>query len=234
MSQREVSNIRARNRRGQLSERSDSRGLTSRCVARLCLVALFAAASVIPPFGTAEANNGKGPKMPAPTAVFKDADGKTIAQLVGFWTVGTFLDPLALMNFDGDLALVQVGPRFLRSLLAGNPQFTGVDCTGQVYLGKQWSGTLADMTKDFVSIVGPDRETGEYRVFKATSSTPESTTIASSMSYQYGVCTNRDEPSVGAILYPAVEILPNPLAEFHGPTAEHPERTLTIEGGTRY
>ena len=234
MSQGEVSSIRARSRTSQSSERSDSWGLSSRCLARMCLVALFTAASVVPPFGTAEANNGKGPKMPAPTAVFKDADGKTIGQLVGFWTSGgMYVNPLALFNFDGDLALVEVGPKYLLSLSARNVQFTGSNCTGQAFLTRYLPGNFVDMTKTLVAVVGPDSETGVYRVFKANSYVPAETTIASVLVQRGGYCINNDEP-VAATAYPAEEILPNPFGDFHGPTAEHPERTLTLEGGTRY
>jgi hypothetical protein len=177
---------------------------------------------------------GHGPKMPAPTAVFKDADGNAIGQLVGFWTMGgMYINPLVLLNFDGVLGLFEVGPKYIRSLGAGNPAFSGSDCTGQVYLGPYLPGGFADMTHGFAAVVGPDSETGSYRVFIARTETPVSGEIRSSMSWRDGTCTNADQPTAGEFI-PAEELLPNPLADFHGPTAEHPERTLVIEGGTRY
>lgn len=207
-----------------------------RCAARLFFVAVLTAVVVMTPYHVAEAGNGngKGPKMPAPTAVFKDADGKTIGQLVGFWTMGgAYVNPLVLLNFDGVLGLFEVGPKNIRSLGAGGPSFSGSDCTGQVYLGRYLPGGFADMTEGLATIVGPDSETGTYRVFVARTETPVSGEIRSSMNWRTGTCTNSEEPTTGDFI-PAEELLPNPLADFHGPTAEHPERTLTIEGGTRY
>ena len=192
------------------------------------LVASIAAALIITPGQDATAQS---PEMPLPIAVVKDADGKPIAQLLGFddgW-------PLVLLQLGGRAHPLTV---HLEQGTFGGRQvwFGGENCTGDPYI---LESTLSMIEKQngAVVIAGPDATDGTYRgVFRSTSTTTVTFYITGSRWYQYddgrfGECLNVS--GISKTFYPAEEIVLNPMEGFHGPTAANPERVLTIEGGTR-
>ena len=199
---------------------------------RFLVVLSFAALTLLTPIHDARA---QGPAMPLPGAVVKDADGKLIAQVDSFDS-GNF-NPVVLFNFDDVPApfYMQIQHGMFRSFKS--VYFTGPDCTGDVYITEPSEQVGLDIIfqTSFV-ITGPDAVTGTYRVFRSTSPTPGQVSVNSRWVQGgnislLGYCLENEAQQL--TLAPAEEIIPNPLAGFHGPTVAYPERMLTIEGGTR-
>jgi len=167
--------------------------------------------------------------MPLPVAVVKDADGKTVAQVVAMdetWV-------RALVDFGNGPVSFYVFPQGLVAEGGGDVHFTGSGCTGDAYIAKLSNPTGNSYTKAFqvdrVEVVGPDPALGTYRVFRATTDVEESYAGLSILDVLQNTCING--PTSGTRL-PADEVIPSPMAGFHGPTIAEPDRTWTIQGGT--
>jgi len=193
-------------------------------------IVLCVAVSILVCMGpqTAEAQS---PEMPVPQLVLLDADGKPMAQVVGMDSYTVYV----LFDFDGVAARFSVianGVFASYSVLF----FSEPNCVGDVYLSAPHSfGPWESLTPRYFAIAGPSPDDGTYRVFQSTSLDPVQPTLASVWSNPtsgFGEC----EPWGGGGPYvyaPGEEILPNPLAGFHGPTLANPERKMSFKGGTR-
>jgi hypothetical protein len=175
----------------------------------------------------------QSPEMPLPVGVIKDADGKTIAQFVGFdggW-------PMVLLNLGGRTH--GFGVHFEQGTFGGvQVWFSEDNCTGDPYILYEYPPGMLSRQNGVVAIAGPDATDGSYMgVFRTTSLTTQTFYITGSRWYQYddgqfGKCINLNSGTTKTF-YPAEEILPNPMAGFHGPSEANPERVLTLDGGTK-
>jgi hypothetical protein len=168
--------------------------------------------------------------MRVPVLVLKDADGKVVAQVVGFSDAHL---PWVVLEIDGVPALFEARP--IKGIL-NSPQiyFSEPGCTGDVYFwrpGAGGSAYLGDVTKTAVVVVGPDAGTGTYRVYHSTSMTEVDAYPLSEWIGPQARCVPRAGDAMA--LVPGEEVLPNPMAGFHGPTAAEPDRIWTLEGGDK-
>ncbi len=202
---------------------------------RFFLLAIIAAITLVGPNHIAVAQDAE---MPVPGLVVKDADGKVMGQVDGFLpgTSGT-LYPVVVFNIEGSLAFLVYRPYGLIDGVAhaagnlGGPTvyFSGSDCTGNSYVNIVHPDGVEAQSGYAYGVGGPDPTSGEYKLYR-------SNTLAAGMSFvtskwEGGTCRNYG-PTDPDVLS-AEEVVPNPLAGFHGPTTANPERVLTIEGGTR-
>jgi len=163
--------------------------------------------------------------MPLPGVVLRDADGKVIGQLRDI----SQSTPSILLNIDGAVVPFWVYFETGRMTRSRYIYFSGDACQGtfvaiQCPLSQNW-----DFVNDqSIEIMGPDDALGTYRVFRSTSTTPGS--FWADSRYQAGTCY--DTASVYDVCA-AEEVIPNPLAGFHGPTLAEPERTFTVTGGDK-
>jgi len=172
----------------------------------------------------------QSPEMPEPLAILVDADGRPMVQVVDLQENVAWV----LFEFDGDPVLSRFSHKY--GMFSGGPVFFSLDnCMGDVYLNT-WNpqNMLHDLNQRKFVIMGPDSITGTYRVFSITSNTsgavfPESQ--LENASAALGICV--DLQGDQNVLVTGQEVLPNPLAGFHGPTVANPERLLTVKGGTR-
>lgn len=169
--------------------------------------------------------------MPLPGLVVKDADGKVIGQVAGFHK-GIDNDnvyPFIVLNVEGTLAYLYVRPYGFMDRVGsegddiggGSVFFSNTGCEGDAYVNAVHPGSLeAWFSGANFGVVGPDPITGEYKLYRSTSMTPENPSIGSA--WFTGMCANG--PWSGDLL-PAEEVTPNPLAGFHG--------GLSISGGDK-
>jgi hypothetical protein len=178
----------------------------------------------------------QGPEMPVPNLVVKDADGKTVAQIVDTKLSESAIEGLGnsavhsvAFNIDGDVVFFT-----LSSVWTGEFRnnrylyFKSSDCSGEPHMYKQ--GTNLPEGATSYLIVGPDPVLGTYRVFRST--TEQASGPFRSRWQQKGDCVYDGDNNINT-LNVAEELATNPLQGFHGPTTAAPERVLSIEGGTR-
>ena len=184
-----------------------------------CLVAL-ALTVIITPLAEAQS-----PEMPAPLAILVDADGKPMVQVTAI--VSGHIQ--VLFNFGGVLGVFSLQPDWGLFDNQKSVFFMDPGCEGDIYVSKTLMDVVAMMQQQTFVIIGSDLSTGTYHVYRSTNYSTTSVTPSSWFSPDgscFDIRGTRD-------LMPAEEILPNPLEGFHGPTLDHPERLLTIRGGTR-
>ncbi len=193
-----------------------------------CLVALALSMIITPLVEAQEA------EMPVPQLVVRDADGKVMAQVSGFLRQSTLeMWPMVVIDVEGTPAFLVFQPyglidryAFEHSPSGGSVYYTNTDCTGMPLVN--FVGGLEAATGTIFGVAGPDPNTGEYRLFRSTSMTIIS--IATLSMWRSGICVN---VVAGGGALQAEEVIPNPLEGFHGPTANQPDRLLTISGGDR-
>ena len=196
----------------------------------------------------------QSPTMPIPLAVVKDADGKLIGQIEN-------AGEIILIDINGATVPFRIKPTGLVTVQLGQVPiwvpgesggyyksavfelvFSGPDCTGNVFMAAPEPFGMAIFNRANYAVWGPDPFTGEYRVFKSTSTDPNlNAAVYSAWVWETDwddfsfrtICKNTDPGQLVYAVSAAVEVLPNPLAGFHGPTDANPERVLTIQGGNR-
>jgi len=164
--------------------------------------------------------------LPQPVAVVRDADGKVVAQVAGFTD---YVTPLVILHVEGVAAVFVARAFGLEAVNSERVFYSGLGCTGEMYLPQPSGQGIEELTNTKLSVLGPDPSTGTYRVFKSTSTTPENITTLS----HHGTNQDCEDDTMNGQRVTAEEVIPNPLAGFHGPTVANPERTWTIEGGDR-
>ena len=167
--------------------------------------------------------------LSVPVAVVKDADGKVMGQVAGFYNNW----PLLIVDVEGTPALLVYRPFGLLDRVGAQSgpgtsvYFSDGGCTGTPYVNQV--GDLELSIGTHFGVAGPDPVDGTYQLYRSTE--PVSSVVQISSRWTGGVCVNQSPQNIG--LFPAEPVVPNPLAGFHGPTATNPERTLTISGGDR-
>jgi len=168
----------------------------------------------------------QSPEMPEPLLVLLDVDGKPMVQVVDISGASV----VVLFDFDGVPARFNIVPDG-HFMSGSGVYFSEPNCGGEMYLSSpQASAVWEWLTLAYFAIHGPNSDDGTYRVFRSTSLDPVALTPGSGLSLA-GECV----PAGGlfSALVPAEEILPNPLAGFHGPTVADPEPRMAVKGGTR-
>ncbi len=191
---------------------------------RSFLFTLAAISFLLTPSQSADAQSAE---MPLPIAVVKDADGKLIAQIVDIGP-NEGSDPKVLLNIGGTPVPFRVSP--LKGVFESQrfAYFPFENCSGSPAITPPLAIGWDSFSQTSFAVVGPDPDSGTYKVYRSTSPTP---VAFSPLSYWIdGSC---DGITGQTLLSPAEEVVPNPLAGFHGPTTANPERVWTIEGGTR-
>ena len=171
--------------------------------------------------------------MPQPVAVVKDADGKVIAQVAGFITDGERFSAMVVIDVEGATAFLVFQPYGLVDRVhwdsqPGSVYFTDTLCTGNAYVNQIADDVLERHTGTVFGVAGPDPTLGTYKLYRSTSLSAPGVAISSE--WRDGVCVGHGTTMQ---LMAAEEVIPNPLAGFHGPTTLNPERILTIDGGDR-
>lgn len=173
---------------------------------------------------------GQSVEMPLPGSIVVDGDGKPVAQVAGFHCDNNNCWPMVILDIEGTPAFLIMQPFGLVDRV-GYPNgpsvfFEGAGCTGTSWVN-QVGGMELQVGTHF-GVVGPDSVDGTYRLFRSTST---STDWAEYLSWwANGQCS---EVSGQGARFPAEEVIPNPLAGFHGPTSTEPDKTWTITGGDR-
>ena len=200
----------------------------------LLLGVVFLALTVVPCQSVIAQNT----EMPVPGLVVKDADGKVMGQVAGF-AQGNGVDffPVVVLNVEGKLAYLVYRHYGLIDRVASNKggiggasvYFSNSDCIGDPYVNQIDEVNLEGLTGNMYGVGGPDPTTGEYKLYRSTTMTVTVPSLSSK--WQGGICLNYGPLTKGVLA--AEEVIPNPLAGFHGPTTLNPERILTIDGGDR-
>jgi len=141
-----------------------------------------------------------------------------------------------ILNIGGIPALFEVNRNGLQdysthSTRTGNLFYRSPDCTGEeIYMNVPDTGGIEHFTGVNFAVYGPDPTSGEYVVYRSVA--------VSALDQEYrSEWLDQSCQSVPPDQYkysqPAEEVVPNPLAGFHGPTRFQPERYWTISGGDK-
>lgn len=183
----------------------------------------------------------QSPELPVPNLVVKDADGKVMAQVVGFYREVDDNDywPMVVIDVQGTPAILVFQPFGLidrasfEILGGGSVYFSGPDCTGTPYVNRVGEDWLEAAIGTQFGVGGPDAMTGEYKLYRSTTTTFIIADYYSFYRKDGSGCLTSSGQAWDDPLLPAEEVIPNPLEGFHGPTAANPERVLTLSGGDR-
>ena len=176
--------------------------------------------------------------MPLPGLVVKDADGKLMGQVAGFFTTSTDADLVAVvaLNVDGRIAYLVFRPYGLIDRVAADAigtdgptvHFLSSDCLGESYVNPVSETGLEALSGNMYGVAGPDPITGVYQLYRSTTLTPVVRQIISV--WEGGIC---QAGGTQINVLAAEEVTSNPLAGFHGPTDAQPERIWTVSGGDK-
>ena len=169
---------------------------------------------------------GQSLALPQPVAVVKDADGKVLGQLAGV----DGAHAIVVVNIEGVPGCFVVNTKGPKGYSPSNTlYFSGPGCSGSAYVLPQLELGIEEMTGVKFVVLGPDPTWGTYRVFRSTSNAPAMVDYAS---FQFTQMDCQDALGTSELVT-AVEVSPNPLGGFHGPTLANPEHTWTLTGGDR-
>jgi hypothetical protein len=174
-------------------------------------------------------------RMPLPGLKIVDADGKTVGEAVDIHcdTGNSDCWPVVVILVDGVPAFLHMRPFGLIDRVAtqspsqGTVFFSSDGCVGAAAVN-QAGGLELLVARTHFGVAGPDPTLGIYKLYRSTSTT--ATTFAVESKWANGVCDSN--PSGNSALFPAEEVIPNPLEGFHGPTVAEPDRTWSVQGGT--
>ncbi len=173
----------------------------------------------------------QSPEMPEPLGMLVDADGKPMVQVMYISTSSIHV----LFDFEGESAAFEMYDDYSDFENGGRAVFFSLDdCQGDVFISNSLRGPLERLNQRAILIAGPDADDGTYRVFRSTSLNAGPVFPESKLDFGgSSLARCSDEPGTQRNLFPAEELLPNPLEGFHGPTVASPERLITVKGGTR-
>lgn len=169
--------------------------------------------------------------MPLPAVTVVDGDGKTVGEVVDIFETSNVTHAVIVINVDGIPAFLHVRDYGLINFIASTSDgvaslyFSDPGCSGDAAIG-QWGG-IPDIVGARFGVAGPDPTLGTYKLYRSTATA--TVTFQFQSAWTGGVCM---EGPGNVSLYPAEEVIPNPLEGFHGPTVAQPDRTWSLVGGT--